>query len=139
MRTEYDADMYHAPTGTFAGARTSSLNEELGQVQYVFSDKTGTLTENLMLFHSCSVGGRAYVHHTGSTAAAIGGSPHTPSDTTLSLSAENMPLRPLPESPSAAPPAVVGTPTPAAGLPLASTAELARLRAEVSLRPREYP
>ena len=33
-------------------ARNSNLNEELGQVQYVFSDETGTLTENLMEFKS---------------------------------------------------------------------------------------
>ena len=33
--------MYHEETDTFALARTSNLNEELGQIKYVFSDKTG--------------------------------------------------------------------------------------------------
>ena len=33
--------MYYAPTDTPALARTSNLNEELGQIQYIFSDKTG--------------------------------------------------------------------------------------------------
>ncbi|CAL8124580.1 unnamed protein product [Orchesella dallaii] len=33
----WDMDMYHAETKTYATARTSNLNEELGQVRYVFS------------------------------------------------------------------------------------------------------
>ena len=46
--------------GTYAKARTSNLNEELGQISYIFTDKTGTLTENIMEFKKCSVGGRLY-------------------------------------------------------------------------------
>ena len=40
-----DRDMYHAPSNTPALARTSNLNEELGQIQYIFSDKTGACTD----------------------------------------------------------------------------------------------
>ncbi|KIJ35220.1 hypothetical protein M422DRAFT_61304 [Sphaerobolus stellatus SS14] len=43
-----DLDMYYAPTDTPALCRTSSLVEELGQIEYVYSDKTGTLTHNEM-------------------------------------------------------------------------------------------
>ncbi|KAG3112212.1 Phospholipid-transporting ATPase 3 [Phytophthora idaei] len=46
--------------GVHAMARTSELNEELGQVEYVFSDKTGTLTCNVMEFRKCSIGGVSY-------------------------------------------------------------------------------
>ncbi|XP_050561376.1 probable phospholipid-transporting ATPase IA isoform X4 [Spodoptera frugiperda] len=51
-----DSEMYHAATDTPAMARTSNLNEELGMVKYIFSDKTGTLTCNIMEFRKCSIG-----------------------------------------------------------------------------------
>ncbi|KIY61355.1 phospholipid-translocating P-type ATPase [Cylindrobasidium torrendii FP15055 ss-10] len=56
----YDLDMYYAKTDTPALCRTSSLVEELGQIEYVFSDKTGTLTCNEMEFQCCSIAGIAY-------------------------------------------------------------------------------
>lgn len=56
----WDLDMYDEVTDTPAMARTSNLNEELGQVQYIFSDKTGTLTQNIMEFRKCSIAGICY-------------------------------------------------------------------------------
>ena len=35
---------------------SSNLNDELGQVNYIFTDKTGTLTANNMDFKKISVG-----------------------------------------------------------------------------------
>ncbi|XP_053734423.1 phospholipid-transporting ATPase IA isoform X1 [Synchiropus splendidus] len=58
----WDCDMLYEPTNTPAMARTSNLNEELGQVKYIFSDKTGTLTCNVMQFKKCTIAGVAYGH-----------------------------------------------------------------------------
>ena len=55
-----DLDIYYDRTDTPAICRTSSLVEELGQIEYIFSDKTGTLTCNMMEFKQCSIGGIQY-------------------------------------------------------------------------------
>jgi phospholipid-translocating ATPase len=55
-----DIQMYHEESDTPARARTSNLNEELGQVHTILTDKTGTLTCNSMEFIKCSIAGTAY-------------------------------------------------------------------------------
>ncbi|KAJ1392318.1 P-type ATPase [Sesbania bispinosa] len=55
-----DEHMYYEETDKPAHARTSNLNEELGQVETILSDKTGTLTCNSMEFIKCSIAGTAY-------------------------------------------------------------------------------
>ncbi|KAM0944271.1 putative P-type phospholipid transporter [Dioscorea sansibarensis] len=55
-----DREMYYEESDKPAHARTSNLNEELGQVDTILSDKTGTLTCNSMEFIKCSICGTAY-------------------------------------------------------------------------------
>uniref|UniRef100_A0A8C0VV63 Phospholipid-transporting ATPase n=1 Tax=Cyanistes caeruleus TaxID=156563 RepID=A0A8C0VV63_CYACU len=56
----WDKEMFDEEIQEGALVNTSDLNEELGQVEYVFTDKTGTLTENSMEFIECCIDGHKY-------------------------------------------------------------------------------
>jgi phospholipid-translocating ATPase len=57
---EWDIEMYDEKKNISAKTNTSDLNEDLGQIEYLFSDKTGTLTENEMEFKQFSINGVIY-------------------------------------------------------------------------------
>lgn len=57
-----DVDFYNEKMDSTIQCRALNITEDLGQIQYLFSDKTGTLTENKMVFRRCSVAGFDYGH-----------------------------------------------------------------------------
>ncbi|KAG0489547.1 hypothetical protein HPP92_006410 [Vanilla planifolia] len=65
-----DDDMFDKESGKRFQCRALNINEDLGQIKYVFSDKTGTLTENKMEFRCCSIAGRDW---SGSDSTTVAG------------------------------------------------------------------
>ncbi|NWV32587.1 AT8B3 ATPase, partial [Grantiella picta] len=61
----WDLEMYYGAKDIPAEARSTSLSDQLGQIEYIFSDKTGTLTQNIMSFKKCCVNGTIYGPGTG--------------------------------------------------------------------------
>ncbi|PSR73519.1 hypothetical protein PHLCEN_2v10631 [Hermanssonia centrifuga] len=55
-----DIDMYYKAFDAACTPKTWNISDDLGQIEYIFSDKTGTLTQNIMEFQKLSVNGVAY-------------------------------------------------------------------------------
>ena len=79
-----DRELYDAENDRRCGVRTTTLNEELGAVSCVLSDKTGTLTRNVMAFVKCSVAGVVYGAKTRKTPRRTANSANSATTTTPS-------------------------------------------------------
>ncbi|KAI3600431.1 phospholipid-translocating atpase [Moniliophthora roreri] len=55
-----DKDIHYDKKDLATQARNWNLTDELGQIEYIFSDKTGTLTQNIMVFRQCTIGHKVY-------------------------------------------------------------------------------
>ena len=55
-----DTFMYYEKVDYPCTPKSWNISDDLGQIEYIFSDKTGTLTQNVMEFKKCSINGIPY-------------------------------------------------------------------------------
>ncbi|CAG8528415.1 16324_t:CDS:2 [Acaulospora colombiana] len=55
-----DIDLYYPKLDYPCTPKTWNISDDLGQIEYIFSDKTGTLTQNVMEFKRCTINGVSY-------------------------------------------------------------------------------
>lgn len=78
-----DIEMYYGPYDTPCVPKTWNISDDLGQIEYVFSDKTGTLTQNIMEFKKCSIQGVSFGE--GITEAMLGAAKREGRDTGMTM------------------------------------------------------
>ena len=55
-----DTYMYYEKIDYPCTPKSWNISDDLGQIEYIFSDKTGTLTQNVMEFKKCTINGVPY-------------------------------------------------------------------------------
>ena len=55
-----DVEMYYEPTDQPCIPKSWNISDDVGQIEYIFSDKTGTLTQNVMEFKKATINGQPY-------------------------------------------------------------------------------
>ncbi|SNX84933.1 related to DNF1 - protein transporter [Melanopsichium pennsylvanicum] len=73
-----DYDIWYEKTNRRTTAKSWNLSDDLGQIEYIFSDKTGTLTQNVMIFRECAISG--IIYHGESNSPHVGASDTTATD-----------------------------------------------------------
>uniref|UniRef100_A0A8C1GNJ2 Phospholipid-transporting ATPase n=1 Tax=Cyprinus carpio TaxID=7962 RepID=A0A8C1GNJ2_CYPCA len=92
-----DVELYDEELDRRVQCRALNITEDLGQIQYVFSDKTGTLTENKMVFRRCSVMGTEYCHEENAARLAVISGANEEEEVTIYQQTKLPPLFPLEE------------------------------------------
>ena len=55
-----DVNMYYERLDFPCMPKSWGISDDLGQIEYIFSDKTGTLTQNIMEFKKCAIADKSY-------------------------------------------------------------------------------